>query len=117
MRVRVSTKLNYEDKTVCYNGNGIFKDNTLKFKENDTLVVIDFLDKKMVREDDEKKLEYKFLENTETLNSVLLKSNNYLVSIPIYTDKFDYKDNYCLIKYRLVLEERDIEYLILVEVI
>lgn len=112
MKVKVDTKLSFEDKTICYSGNGIFKDCILKFREKDTLVILDFLNKKMVREDDEKKLEYSFLENTETLNSVLLKSNNYVVSIPIYTDKFNYDNNCCLIEYKLVLENRVINYFV-----
>ena len=41
-----------------------------------------------------------------------LKSNNCSVKIPIVTELFDLVDNKCTIKYRLVLEDKVINYVV-----
>lgn len=110
MRVKIDTKLRFEDGIKTYEVIGILINNQLKFKEDDTTVVIDFSNCKMIREDNDKKIEYKFLENSETLNDLVLKDNNYLVKIPIVTELFDYGNNNCVIKYSLVLEDKVITY-------
>jgi len=110
MRVKIDTKLIFDDGVKTYSVNGIFNNNQIKFIEEDTIVVIDFSNHKMIREDNEKKIEYKFVENSETLNGLFIKNSNYRVSIPIVTDKFSYEDNYCIIRYRLSLEDKVITY-------
>lgn len=112
MKVKIDTKLEFQDGVKTYSVVGILIDNQLKFKEDDTIVVIDLVSSKMIREDNDKKIEYKFLESTETLNDLYLKSNNYSVKIPIVTELFDLVDNKCTIKYRLVLEDKIITYLV-----
>lgn len=110
MKVKVSTRLSYEGNTICYSGDGIFNDNVLKFREKDAMVILDFLNKKMVRDDSEKKLEYSFLENVKTLNSVLLKCNSYLVDISIYTIKFLVDGSCCHVCYKLLDEDSVVDY-------
>lgn len=112
MKVRIDTKLVFEDGVKTYNIVGIFANNQLKFREEDTTVVIDFSDYKMIREDNDKKIEYKFLESTETLNDLYLKSSNCSFKILIVTELFDCMDNNCTIKYRLVLEDKVITYVV-----
>ena len=112
MKVKIDTKLEFQDGFKTYNVFGIFANNQLKFREDDTTVVIDLVSSKMIREDNDKKIESKFLESTETLNDLYLKSNNYSVKIPIVTELFDLVDNKCTIKYRLVLEDKIITYLV-----
>jgi len=112
VKVKIGTKLEFQDGVKTYNIVGIFVNNQLKFREDDTTVVIDFIDFKMIREDNDKKIEYKFLKRTETLNDLYLKSNNCSVKIPIVTELFDLVDNKCTIKYRLVLEDKVINYVV-----
>ena len=112
MRVKIDTKLVCEDGVKTYSVVGILIDNQLKFREEDTTVVIDFSNYKMLREDNDKKIEYKFLESTETLNDLFLKSDNCSFKIPIVTELFDCMDNKCTIKYRLVLEDKVITYVV-----
>ena len=110
MRVKIDTKLIFEDGVKTYNVVGILVDNLLKYKEEDTVVVIDFSNSQMVREDVDKKIEYKFLEKSETLNDLFIKESNYQVKIPIVTDKFCCYDNNCFIQYKLLLENKIITY-------
>lgn len=110
MKVKIDTKLIFEDGVKTYDIVGILTDRELKFREEDTTVVIDFANYKMIREDNDKKIEYKFLENSETLNDLYLKSNNCSFKIPIVTELFECIDNKCTIKYRLVLEDKVIVY-------
>lgn len=112
MKVGIDTKLEFEDGIKTYSVVGILTDNQLKFREEDTTVVIDFANYKMIREDNDKKIEYKFLEKSKTLNDLYLKSNNCSFKIPIVTELFDLVDNKCTIKYRLVLEDKVITYVV-----
>ena len=112
MRVKIDTKLEFDDGVKTYSVVGILTERELKFREDDTTVVIDFVNCKMLREDNDKKIEYKFLESTETLNDLFLKSDNCSFKIPIVTELFDCMDNKCTIKYRLVLEDKVITYVV-----
>lgn len=112
MRVNVDTKLMFGDEVKIHNIAGILTDKELKFKEEDTTVVIDFSNYKMIREDYNKKIVYNFLKDSETLNDLYLKNNNYYFKIPIVTELFDCINNVCTIKYRLVLEDKVITYIV-----
>lgn len=110
MKVRIDTKLSFEDGVKNHSVIGILADNQLKYKEDDTLVIVDFINGKMLREDDDKKIEYKFIKNSETLNDLVIKKSNYHIKIPILTKVFEFSDSSCFIEYQLVLEEKTVNY-------
>jgi len=87
---------------------GILTGSKLQFLEQDVKVVLDFQNQLMIREDSDKKLLYKFVENEETLNEVLLYSDKISVFLKIFTNQFLYQDSSCIIRYRLLEEEREI---------
>lgn len=110
MKVRIDTKLSFEDGIKTYSVNGILVDKLLKYKEEDTIVVIDFSNNKMIREDADKRIEYKFDKNSETLNDLFIKDSGYQIKIPIVTENYRCEGSNCFIQYKLLLEDKVITY-------
>lgn len=117
MKVKVKTSLKFEEQKICYEGFGIFSDSKLQFIENDVKVFLNFKEQLMVRQDLVKKLSYKFVENEETLNEVLVFPENIGIFLKIFTKRFDYQNSCCEICYRLLDEEKDVVYRICWEVV
>lgn len=110
MKVKVKTLLTYDNKEIEHETFGILNKNKLSFVEENNHVFVYLLDKIIIREDKDKRLEYKLEENVETLNDVFIKSSNLSISVPIFTKKFKFNNNSCDIEYKLVLEDSVVNY-------
>lgn len=110
MKVRVHTVLKTENENKEFSGFGILLNDCLKYIEDDVKVVVILNNQEMIREDNEKKVSYKFLENAETVNDLFLIDYNLTCPISIYTNKFLIESNRCHIEYKLVLDELIVDY-------
>lgn len=110
MKVKVHTILNVNNQLKEFEGLGILANNSLQYIENGVKVVLNFIEHKLIREDKEKKISYKFLEKEETENELLLVQYNLRCPISIYTKLFLLNDGLCHIKYKLLLEDEEVDY-------
>ncbi len=105
MKVQVKTKLRTNHQVFQNDVIGILNGGSLQFIENETTVILNFLEQSMVRRDSEKQLSYKFVENEETLNDVYLYKEKSSISIPIFTEHFHNWGSSIEIQYYLAGEE------------
>lgn len=110
MKVKINTKLCADGSQIQHQVFGIFRDYNLIFWEDKVKVSFNFQEQTMIRDDDVKKLWYKFVENEKTLNEVLLHSEGFSFSFQILTKKYVYNYSSCEIIYHLVDEDKDVYY-------
>jgi len=106
MKVKLELKIKTEEETLHFSTSGILENQRiLKYIENGVKVILDLKEDKLTRESTDFILQYKFLKNGETLNDVFLKDYQ-----KICTHRLEKKENYYLVEYTLLEENRKVCY-------
>lgn len=80
----------------------IIQNNILKYKEKDnTTMIIDYQNNKLLRENNNIKLEIPFSLNNKTIGTINLKDMNKTLNIEIETTKIEKKNNDIEIEYKI----------------
>jgi len=105
MEINIETVLKKQDSILKNKYKGTKKDNVITYEEpNCSVKIIIDTDIKMIRENEEFKLELNFLEE-KTLNPYLLKETNHILDIEIETKIIKLEKNSLYIEY-LINEEK-----------
>ncbi len=111
MKVKLELKIKTEEETLHFSTSGILENQRiLKYIENGVKVILDLKEDKLTRENTDFILQYKFLKNGETLNDVFLKDYQKTISLAICTHRLVKKENYYLVEYTLLEENRKVCY-------
>lgn len=100
IKVLVHIKNSEEEKT--QETNAILQDNTIKYKEDETsLVIYNYKENKLIRETNELRMTYQFEEGKTTTGNITLKDLNKEINIEIYTKKIIKKENNIEIEFEI----------------
>ena len=89
------------------------ENNIIYYNENNNLVTkmkLDLKNKELTRENKDYYLEYKFIENEETENKMVLKELDKNIFINIKTDKFKLEENKLEIIYTILDSDEQVTY-------
>ena len=107
IKVNLLVKTCLRNKKKEYNIKGIYSDNKLKYKDNDTLMTIDFKNKIIERENNDYKIIFDFLNKISYIEKQELKFNLKLEVI-----KLKIEDNYFRVIYKIENDYFDLEIII-----
>lgn len=110
--MQTTTRLISEGNTYNNICDGIIEDNILKFEENGIKVSFDLDNNKLIRESDAFYMEYSFIKDKETVNTIFIKDMNKELNINIFTSIMDKSDGFIDIEYKLVDNNNVIRYII-----
>lgn len=110
--MKITTKLISEGNTFNNTCEGTIEDNKLIFNENGINVTFDFDSNTLIRESDAFSMEYLFIKDTETINTIFVKDIGKNLEINIFTSIIDVSDDYIDIEYKLIDNNSVIRYII-----
>lgn len=101
-----------ENTTVNFNAFGIKNENKINYVEKDVVnkIVIEKEKIILIRENKEFKNTIVFKLNEETISEYLLKENNFVIELKIYTIQMDISNNLLLINYLVVDSDNQYEF-------
>lgn len=101
-----------ENTTINFNAFGIKNENKINYVEKDVVnkIVIEKEKIILIRENKEFKNTIVFKLNEETISEYLLKENNFVIELKIYTIQMDISNNLLLINYLVVDSDNQYEF-------
>ncbi len=104
-KIRMKVGITNQNEKQTIQVSAIFQDDILKYKENDTRVILDYTKHILIRENDNYKMIFHFNDNQGT---IITKENNISIDIPIKTNKIERKEKDIIIEY--IIEEEKFLY-------
>jgi hypothetical protein len=93
-KIRALVSIDSPEGNQAYEVDAILQDSNLKYKENkETKVMFSYLNNNLVRENDELRMEYLFLENKTTKGNIFIKELNKKINVDIKTKSIKRKSN------------------------
>lgn len=93
-KVRIKVEIKNSEENNLREVDAIISDSKLKYKEEEnTTVVFSYLDKTLVRENNELRMDYTFDLNKETIGRIYIKELNKKLEIKIKTTKLKIENN------------------------
>lgn len=113
-KIRVKVTIKNPETNISNEINAIIQDNILKYKEDkDTTVVFSYKDNRLIRENNELRMDYIFKEKNESKGEILVKELNKKIKIDIKTKKIVIKEN----NIKIIFDVEENEFIYKVEVI
>ncbi len=101
-KIKACIRIENETKKDVFETNGIIQENKLKYKDNDsTMMIYDYEKQILFRENNELKITYPFSLKEKTIGIIELKDLNQLLNVEIETKKINRKKNDIEIEYRM----------------
>lgn len=103
MEVFIKGYIISENEKNILDGKGNFEDETLSWIDNISVKYsLDFTKKIFTKEDKTIRLELVFQKGKETKGTIVLKENNIILEVAIFTKCFDIEENNCKIMYQII---------------
>lgn len=113
-KIRVKITIQNEEVDTSYETTAILEENKIKYVEkNQTLVIYNYEENTLIRENDKLRMQYSFQEGKKTEGQIEIKEYQKTINLPIITKKIEKKDQEIEIKYQV--ENQDFLYKIEVE--
>lgn len=97
-KIKINVKLCNKEEKREWNVVGIIQEKILKYKEDDTIVTLDYEKHILNRDNKELKMVYNFKKKQGTIT---IKENNQIIEIPIETKNIKRKGNDIRIEYQI----------------
>lgn len=97
-KIKINVKLCNKEEKREWNVVGIIQEKKLKYKEDDTIVTLDYEKHILKRDNKELKMVYNFKKKQGTIT---IKENNQIIEIPIETKNIKRKGNDIRIEYQI----------------
>lgn len=113
-KIRVKVTIKNPEANISNEINAILQDDILKYKENeDTTVVFSYKEKRLIRENNELRMDYIFKEKNESIGEILVKELNKKIKIDIKAKKIMIKEE----NIEIIFDVEENEFIYKVEVI
>ncbi|MBR2678781.1 MAG: hypothetical protein IKE63_05130 [Bacilli bacterium] len=105
-KIDIEVTIKNSETTDSYKVKAIVQDNSIKYKEpDDTTVIFDYVENKLIRENDLMKMIYYFNEKSSEDSIILIKDYNRHINLNIITDRIRRKDNDLEIEFEIDKEK------------
>lgn len=105
MGLKIKGRLKSNEREYIFETFGDIKDNIITFNDGDILVKLDLNDNKMIRKTLDYELNFIFLKDQKTNNSLFLKDINQVIDMNLYTIDIINQEGYFYVNYELNNEE------------